>query len=133
MTMTTDHPNTTAVKAALDDLISGVSAHSFEVLDRIYHRDMRTYLLADGGVLMQNDKPGFMEHVKKAMVQMGDPNTWADYHLVEADDTHGHILISRKNNVTDRKQLVTLSIDFVLEDGRWQITREVIMTRNETD
>ncbi|WP_256367499.1 hypothetical protein [Ruegeria sp. THAF33] len=37
--------------------------------------------------------------------------------------------IRRKNNVTNRKQLVTLSIDFVFEDGRWQITREVIMTR----
>lgn len=133
MTMTTDHPNAAAVKAALDNLISGVSDHSFEVLDRVYHQNMRTYLLADGGVLMQNDKLGFMEHVKNAMSQMGDPNPWADYHLVEADDTHGHILISRKNNVTNRKQLVTLSIDFVLEGGRWQITREVIMTRNAVD
>lgn len=131
MTMTTDHPNAAAVKAALDGLISGVSGHAFEVLDRIYHRDMRTYLLTDDGTLMQNDKPGFIEHVKTAMSQMGDPNPWAHYHLVEADETHGHILISRKNNVTNRKQLVTLSIDFVLEDDRWQIIREVIMTRNE--
>ncbi len=131
MTMTPEHANAAAVKATLDDLIGGVSGHAFDVLDRIYHRDMRTYLLADGGVLMQNDKSGFMEHVKSAMTEMGDPNPWADYHLVEADDTRGHILISRKNNVTNRKQLVTLSIDFVLEDGRWQITREVIMTRNE--
>lgn len=87
--MTPDHPNAPALKAVLDDLISGVSGHAFDVLDRIYHADMRTYLLADGGVLMQNDKPGFMEHVKGAMAQMGDPNPWADYHLVEADDTRG--------------------------------------------
>lgn len=133
MTMTTDHPNAAAVKATLDDLIGGVSGHSFDVLDRIYHQDMRTYLLVDGGVLMQNDKPGFMEHVKRAMGQMGDPNPWADYHLAEADDTRGHILISRKNNVTNRRQLVTLSIDFVFEDDRWQIIREVIMTRNDDD
>ncbi|WP_299205777.1 hypothetical protein [uncultured Tateyamaria sp.] len=133
MTMTTDHPNTAAVKATLDSLITGVSGHAFDVLDRTYHKDMRTYLLTDDGVLMQNDKPGFMEHVKAAMSQMGDPNPWAEYHLVEADDTRGHILISRKNNVTNRKQLVTLSIDFTFEEDRWQITREVIMTRNEVN
>lgn len=131
MALSTDHPNTSAVKATLDALINGVSGHSFDVLDRTYHRDMQTYLLVDGGVLMQNDKAGFMDHVKEAMGQMTDHDPWARYHLVEADDTHGHILISRKNNVTNRKQLVTLSIDFVFEDDRWQITREVIMTRND--
>ena len=129
MTMTADHPNVPAVKAALDALISDVSGHSFDVLDRTYHHDMRTYLLVDGGTLMQNDKLGFMDHVKNAMGQMKDHDPWAYYHLVEADDRNGHILISRKNNVTNRKQLVTLSIDFVFEDSRWQITREVIMTR----
>ncbi|MGQ7845184.1 hypothetical protein ACUNV4_11955 [Granulosicoccus sp. 3-233] len=60
-----------------------------------------------------------------------DQDPWAQYHLVEADDTRGHILISRRNNVTGRRQLLTLSIDFVLEDDRWQISREVIMSRDE--
>lgn len=129
MTLESDHSNASAVKATLDALINGVSGHSFEVLEQIYHRDMRTYLLADDGSLMQNDKPGFMAHVRDAMGATLDPDPWADYHLVEADDTNGHVLISRKNNVTNRKQLVTLSIDFVLEDDRWQITREIIMTR----
>ncbi|WP_415401773.1 hypothetical protein [Tateyamaria sp. SN3-11] len=131
MTMTSDHPNVPAVKAALETLISGVSGHAFEVLDKVYHREMRTYLLTDGGRLEQNDKPGFMEHVRNAMCQLPDPEPYTDYHLVEADAARGHILISRKNNVTNRKQLVTLSIDFVFEGDRWQITREVIMTRNE--
>lgn len=131
MEMTPDHPNAASVKATLDALMSGVSGHSFEVLDQIYHADMQTYLLVEGGQLIRNDKPGFMQHVKDAMAQMKDPNPWAHYHLVEANDTHGHVLVSRKNNVTNRKQLVTLSIDFVRENDRWQITREVIMTRND--
>lgn len=129
MAMTPDHPNTAAVKATLDTLIHDVSGHSFEVLDRTYHRDMQTYLLLDGGVLMQNDKAGFMAHVREAMGQMKDHDPWADYHLVEADETTAHILISRRNNVANRRQLVTLSLDFVFEDDRWQIIREVIMTR----
>lgn len=131
MSMTPDHPNAAAVKSTLDGLINNVSGHSFEVLDRVYHRDMRTYLLVDGDALMQNDKDGFMAHVQESMGQATDPDPWARYHLIEADDSRGHVLISRRNNVTGRKQLVTLSIDFVLEDDRWQISREVIMSRDE--
>lgn len=129
--MTPDHPNVDAVKSTLDTLISEVSGHGFEVLDRTYHQDMRTYLLLDDGTLLQSDKSGFMDYVQSAMGKAEDPSPWAEYHLVEADEAHGHILISRRNNVTDRQQLVTLSIDFVFEDDRWQITREVIMTRND--
>ena len=131
MTMSPDHANAADVKATLDNLITGVSGHSFDVLNNIYHADMQTYLLPGGEKLMRNDKDGFMAHVEEAMEQMEDADPWALYHLVEANDTHGHILISRKNNVTGEKELITLSIDFVLEDGRWQITREVIMTRGE--
>lgn len=129
--MTPDHPNVPAVKAALDTLICAVSGHSFDVLDRTYHKDMRTYLMLDDGGFVQADKPGFMEHVRAAMGQEEDHDPWAEYHLVEADDARAHILISRKNKGTKRSQLVTLSIDFVFEDGRWQIIREVIMTRGD--
>ncbi|MEM5503173.1 hypothetical protein WNY59_16415 [Ahrensia kielensis] len=133
MAMSPDHPNAAAVKAILDELISGVSGHSFEVLDKIYHRDMQTYLLPNPATLMRNDKNGFMNHVKNAMNDLPDPDPYALYHLIEADETHGHILISRKNNVTGIKELITLSIDFVFDDGRWQIIREVIMSRGQTN
>lgn len=131
MSMSTTHPNVPAVKATLDALIGDVSGHAFETLDRTYHRDMQTYLMVEGGAVMQNDKPAFMEHVRQAMGKEVDHDPWTEYHLIEANETQGHILISRKNNVTNRKQLVSLSIDFVFEDDRWQITREVIMTRGE--
>ncbi|WP_299144205.1 hypothetical protein [uncultured Tateyamaria sp.] len=131
MTMTPDHPNVPAVKAALDALISGVAGHALDVLDQVYHADMRTYLLPGGDALMQNDKAGFISHIQTALADMPDPDPWAQFHLVEANDTHGHILISRRNGVTGRMEVLTLSIDFVLEDGRWQIIREVIMSRGQ--
>jgi hypothetical protein len=129
--MTENHANAAAIKETLDGLILGVSGHSFEVLDNLYHRDMQTYLLLNDGTLMRNDKPGFMEFIKHNMGALQDDNPWVQYHLVEADDTHGHIVVSRKNGATGRYQLISLSIDFVLDDGRWQIRREIIMTRNE--
>lgn len=131
MAMTEDHANAAAVKETLDGLIHGVSGHSFEVLDNLYHRDMQTYVLLNDGTLMRNDKNGFMEFIKNNMGALKDDNPWVKYHLVEADDTYGHIVVSRKNDATGRYQLISLSIDFVHEDGRWQITREIIMTRND--
>ena len=131
MTMTEDHANVSAVKDALDGLIHGVSGHSFEVLDNLYHRDMQTYLLLNDGALMRNDKTGFMAFIRNNMGALKDDDPWVRYHLVEADDTRGHIVVSRKNDATGRYQLISLSIDLVLEDGRWQIIREVIMTRDQ--
>ncbi|MEX0349205.1 MAG: hypothetical protein AB3N15_07235 [Paracoccaceae bacterium] len=128
MAMTTDHPQATAVKATLDDLIAGVSGHALDVLERTYHEDMQIYLMMGSETLVRNDKPGFMAHIQEVMGDAVDHNVWARYHLVEADDTNGHILISRKNNLTGQEEIITLSIDFVFEDGRWQIIREVILT-----
>lgn len=132
MTMTENHPNVSAVKEALDGLIHGVSGHSFEVLDNLYHRDMQTYLLLNDNTLIRNEKKGFMEFIKNNMSVLKDDDPWVKYHLVEADDTQGHIVISRKTNATGRYQLISLSIDLVLEGDRWQITREIIMTRDQS-
>lgn len=131
MAMTETHANVLAVKDTLDGLIHGVSGHSFEVLDDLYHRDMQTYVLLNDGTLMRNDKTGFMQLIKNNMGALKDDDPWVRYHLVEADDTHGHIVVSRKNDATGRYQLISLSIDLVFEDDRWQITREVIMTRDQ--
>lgn len=131
MAMTDDHINATAVKAALHGLIHGVSGHSFDVLDNLYHRNMRTYVLLNDGTLVRHDKNGFMELVKHNMGALKDDDPWVKYHLVEADDEHGHIVVSRKNDATGRYQLISLSIDFVFEDDRWQIIREIIMTRSD--
>lgn len=131
MAMTENHANAASVQETLDGLIHGVSGHSFEVLNNLYHRDMQTYLLLNDGTLMRNDKSGFMAFIKENMGALKDDNPWVKYHLVEADDTHGHIVVSRKNNATGRYQLISLSIDLVFEDGRWQITREIIMTRDQ--
>jgi hypothetical protein len=132
MVMTADHPQTTTVKATLDALINGVSEHGLEVLDLTYHADMQIYMMQGSETLIRNDKSGFMAYIATVMGEaVGDHNVWARYHLVEADDKNAHILISRKNNLTGKEEIVTLSIDFIFEDGRWQIIREVILTPSQ--
>lgn len=124
--MTPNSPQAVEVKTALDELIQSASSSEFTILESIYHDDMSIYLL-DGNIeLNRMDKKGFIEHVIRGTESAEAPNIWAKYHLVEADETNGHVIISRKVNLTGKEQIVSLSIDFKFEDNRWQIIREVI-------
>ena len=124
--MTPTSPQAVRVRQAIEQLIHAASHSQFDFLDSIYHDDMRTYLFDEGRNLHLSDKAGFKKHVMEGMAKAVEPNQWAEFHLVEADAEHGHVLISRKVNLTGTEQIVTLSIDLVHQDGRWQITREVI-------
>ena len=123
-------PNTDAVKATLDSLIHSVSGKDFDhilnTLENVYHEKMKIHLIGADNTLQQMNKEQFKNHVAQSAKEAKEPITWAKYHLVEADDKNGHIIISRKINLTGEIQIINLSIDFIFEDGRWQITREVI-------
>lgn len=124
-------PEAVALKATLDELINGAVHSDLAALDKIYHDDMKILMLAPDGSLHVNDKPAFMKFVKTAMDD-ATPNTWAKYHSITTDGNTGHIFLSRRNGLMGAEREITLSIDFVFEDKRWQITREVIVFGNET-
>jgi hypothetical protein len=129
--MTSNSPYAAQVREEIEQLIQAASHSQFEILDRIYHEDMRTYLFDEDRTLHLSDKAGFKKHVIEGTKKAANPSTWAEFHLVEADQDQGHVLISRKVNLTGTEQIVTLSIDLVHQDGRWQITREVIFVRKD--
>lgn len=124
--MTPDTPQAAQVKAAIDGLIQSVSSREFDILDRIYHDDMTIFMFGADGEVNRSDKAGFIKHVREKTDEAVTPQTWARYHLVEADAQHGHVVISRKVNLSGEMKIVTLSIDLIHQDDRWQITREVI-------
>lgn len=124
-------PEAKAMKATLDILIEGAVHSDLTLLDKIYHDDMTILMLAPDGSLHMNDKPAFMNFVKTAM-DNAEPNTWAKYHSVTTDGNKGHIFLNRRNGLMGPERNITLSIDFLFEDNRWQITREVIVFGEET-
>lgn len=126
--MSPNTPQAAEVKAAIDGLIQSASNAEFDILEEIYHDDMQIYMFDPDRNLNQMDKRAFSQHVTTSTEAAEAPNIWAKYHLVEADEKEGHVLISRKVNLTGEERIVTLSIDLVREDDRWQITREVIFT-----
>lgn len=127
--MTPNSPQAAEVKAAVDKLIDSASRGELDILETLYHDDMNIHMLGGGGEdteLQIIDKPGFIAHLTETMKGGDFPNTWAKFHLVEADEKNGHVVISRKVNLGTEGKVISLSIDFVYEDDRWQITREVI-------
>ncbi|SCZ71698.1 hypothetical protein [Epibacterium ulvae] len=127
--MTTD-----ALRAKLQDLmVYGTSANLTE-LDKIYHKDIVVMDLNIDGRLVTLHKQEFMAMLKEVFKdKIPEEHMWSKIHSLTVDGNRGHVLISRKIPVGGPKMHIELSIDFVFEDGRWQVTREVNFSRPDTE
>ena len=103
------------------------------ILEEIYHDDMQVIMLDPGDDVSLAGKTEFQEMVRSALeANNGTIGTWAKFHHVSVDGNKAHVLISRQNELTGPDMQITLGIDLVREQNRWQITREVIVTRPRT-
>lgn len=130
--MTTENKQEEDVRQAIDELIETATSYDVETLARIYHDDLHVIMIDTDHNVNTADKSTFTELFKMKR-DAGDPpmNTWAKYHRIEVDGNNAHILLSRKNDLSGTNMDLILSIDMVLEDQRWQVTREVIFLRPE--
>ena len=120
------------VRQAIDDLIQTATSYDVATLDRIYHDSLHVMMIDSDHNLNTANKDTF-KALFAAKRDAGDPpmNTWAKFHAVDVDGDAAHVLLSRKNDLSGVDTDLTLSIDLVFEDARWQVTREVIFLRPE--
>lgn len=125
--MTTESTEVKAVRQAIDDLIQTATTYDVETLDRIYHDTLHVVMIDHEHNVNIANKEAF-KGLFASKRDAGDPpmNTWAEFHRIEAEGSNAHVLLSRKNDLSGTNMDLTLSIDLILEDGRWQVTREVI-------
>ncbi|XMO87452.1 nuclear transport factor 2 family protein [Algibacter sp. AS12] len=123
---------TNTVKKVIVDLIQTATNYDVETLDTIYHNDLNVIMIDTDDNLNTANKEAF-KGLFKSKRDAGDPpmNTWAKFHKIDVNGKNAHVLLSRKNNLSGQEQILILSIDLVFEDGRWQVTREVIFLRPE--
>ncbi len=118
----------------IDELMkAGVSA-DLPALQGIYHKDLQIMMLDNNGQLMRMDKTaclGMLEQTFKGANP--DDHLWSHIHAVSVSGDTGHVLISRKIPMGGPEMMVDLSIDFVFEEGRWQVIREVNFARPAGD
>lgn len=119
-----------ALRARIDELMkAGVSA-DMEMLDTIYHDDIVVMDLNIDGRLTTLRKKDLMALLAQTFKDKNpDDHMWSRIHSLTVSGDRGHVLISRKIPVGGPNMMIDLSIDFVFEDGRWQVTREVNFSR----
>lgn len=117
------------LKAALSHLIQAEKSTEIQLFDTLYHKEMQVLMVNVNGEKMLFDKAAFMQLIE-ARLKEGNiqENSEAQFNHVEIKGDKGHIAITRKINLTGTQNKLMLSIDFVWEDDRWQITREVIFS-----
>lgn len=120
------------VRQAIDELIQTATNYDVDVLDRIYHDDLEVIMVDTSDNVNKADKAGF-KGLFASKRDAGDPpmNTCANYHHIDVNGNAAHVLLSRKNDLSGQNMILFLSIDLAYEDGRWQVTREVIFLRPE--
>lgn len=119
-----------ALRARIDELMKAGVGADMEALDRIYHDDIVVMDLDIDGNLVTLHKADFMALLKQTFEgETPEDHMWARIHSLTVAGDRGHVLISRRIPVGGPKRMIDLSIDFVFEDGRWQVTREVNFSR----
>jgi hypothetical protein len=115
------------VKQTIESLISIATSYDLEALANIYHESLKVTMVGQDGSVNFASKSDFI-NIFKAKKEAGDPpmNTWTQWHHIEANENSGLVVLTRKNNLNGIDMKLFLSIDLVLEGGRWQVTREVI-------
>jgi hypothetical protein len=112
---------------AINRLIEPDENFGMATLDAIYHDDM-TVIMID----KNDDETIFKKDAFKKLVasrlegEERTKNTWAKFIHTEVNLDKGHIIVKRRVNLTEEKSELTVILDFVWQDNRWQITREVI-------
>lgn len=131
--MTTQDIAVNAVKQTIDELIQAGTSFDINALERLYHHKLLVITIDQSGTVSTADKSAFKGLFETKLAAGAAPlNTWAQYNHIHVNESAAHVLITRKVNLADQNQLLTLSIDLVFEDGRWQITREVIFARPDS-
>ncbi|WP_422041210.1 nuclear transport factor 2 family protein [Roseibium sp.] len=132
--MTTSETTTQEIKAVIQRLIENVAENNSAILEEIYHDDMQVIMLDPDDAVSVSGKAEFRDIIRSALeANNGTIGTWAKFHHVSVDGDKAHVLISRQNELTGPDMQITLGIDLLRERNRWQITREVIVTRPKTN
>ncbi|MCK0128861.1 hypothetical protein [Erythrobacter sp. F6033] len=119
----------TQVRQAIESLIQAGTTFDVDQLDRIYHPSLQVVMTNAEGETNIADKQAFKSLFQSKREAGEAPlNTWAAFDHIEADGDTAHVLIRRRVKLLDDEQDITLSIDLIHENARWQVTREVIFT-----
>lgn len=114
------------LKEAVKTLIKAGTTYDVQQLELTYHKNLKVFMVDENGQSNMLDKSTVL-HMFQSKKDNGDTplNDWMNFSNIELDDELGHTIITRKVNLTGKEQTFVFSIEWVWEDNRWQVSREV--------
>ncbi len=124
-----DEKTELGLKKALNRLIEPDENFGIAQLDAIYHDDMIVIMVDPNDNKTIFKKEAFKKLIaSKLEGEERTKNTWAKFIHSEVNQDKGHIVVKRRINLTEEKSELIVILDFVWEENRWQIIREVIFS-----
>lgn len=119
------------IRAAMDHLIDRATRFDVDALETIYHREFHTTLVLHDDTVVTYDKPGFIAHFRRQKEEGAAAlSTWAKWHDFHVrGDTAVCVLTRRHSGMSGAEQKLLCNIEWLYEDGRWQVLREQIFAR----
>lgn len=121
-----------ALKQAIENVIKVGTTFDIEQLEYIYHENVQVIMVGQNGLNGILDKQSI-----KAMFQAkkdnGDSplNDSVEFNLIQANGDSGHVIVTRKVNLTGVEQRLVFSIDLIKKGDSWLVTREVVVAQPE--
>lgn len=121
-----------SLKQAVENVIKAGTNFDIEQLELVYHEDLRVFMVGQNGLNGILDKQS-VKSMFQAKKDNGDPplNDWADFNHIEANGDVGHVIVTRKVNLTGVEQRFIFNIDLVKHAAGWLVTREIVVAQPE--
>lgn len=118
-----------SVKQTIESLIKAGTSFDINELEIIYHNQLEVLFIDSSGNVSTSNKETFKALFQSKKNNNDAPlNSWAHFNHISVNNNKAHVIITRKVNLTDKEDTLTLSIDLTWEQTRWQVKREVIFT-----
>jgi len=120
------------LKQAIENVIKAGTTFDIEQLEQVYHKNLEVIMIGQNGLNGILDKQS-VKGMFQAKKDNGDSplNDWAEFNHIQANGDLGHVILTRKVNLTGAEQRFVFSIDLVKNGDGWLVTREVVVAQPE--
>ncbi|MDN3667988.1 peroxiredoxin-like family protein [Echinicola jeungdonensis] len=120
------------LKQAIENVIQAGTTFEIEQLEQVYHENLKVIMVDQNGLNGILDKQS-VKNMFQAKRDNGDSplNDWAEFNHIQANGDLGHVIVTRKVNLTGVEQRFVFNIDLVRNGEGWLVTREVVVAQSE--
>lgn len=128
--MSEDADAVAEIRNTIEELIEHGSSYNVPELEKLYHRELKVFVIDVNGDVSAFDKERNMEVFRDKRAKGARPlNRWAKFDHVEAAQGKGFVVVTRKMELRGKPEKFILAIHLIRENGRWQVAHETVFVQ----